>query len=274
MEDMSQRAEQLVLEYLSTAGQALYGRMPARRRTVYLLELRERIDTARAASGSDSEASVRRILRELGDPAELVERDCAAEGTEPPSAETGTGGPGAANGTIDPEDEDSLPPRPAHADRPPPPWRGGPSRGVLALLTTSSPAPDPAAPGARRGTAAPGTARTLALAVREHPGEMCAVALFAVAGLWWSAAFLWVLGAVLIVLSQVVGARDKWIAVGVPVLAAAIGMALWPGEAKFVDVYISRSFAATGVVGLGLASLGCALFLLVRLVRVTRAALT
>ncbi|OLT29731.1 hypothetical protein BJF83_10115 [Nocardiopsis sp. CNR-923] len=128
---MSQRSEQLVLDYLSEVGLILSGRMTARERTAYLAGLRARIDARRAAAGDPGPDGVRDVLRCFGTPRDLVRREC--EGRD-----------------LDIEDDELIPPKPAHADRVPPPWRGGPSRGLMSLLDgTGRRAVDPPRHGAR-----------------------------------------------------------------------------------------------------------------------------
>ncbi|WP_150240730.1 hypothetical protein [Nocardiopsis quinghaiensis] len=255
---MTQRSEQLVLDYLSEVGLVLYGHMTAKERTAYLTSVRSRINARRAAAGRDDADTVRGILRGFGSPRDLVEREVAGR-------------------DLDIEDDELIPPRPVHAHRPPPPWRGGPSRGLLSLLEGPGQAyvhiRGRRADRAARGDRGPGPLHGLASVARHTPGEAVALLLLlAAVPWWWNLSFLWVLGAALILLSQVWAARDKWIGVGLPLLSCAVGMALWAGDARFVDQYVQESLAATGVVGLGLASLVCAVYLYPRALRSARAA--
>ncbi|MFI6575256.1 hypothetical protein ACIBFB_05600 [Nocardiopsis sp. NPDC050513] len=241
---MSQRSEQLVLDYLSEVGLVLHGRMTARERTAYLAGLRARIDARRAAAGDPGPDGVRDVLRCFGTPEDLVRREC--EGRD-----------------LDIEDDELIPPKPAHADRVPPPWRGGPSRGLLSLLDGTG----------RRAAAPPrprrtGAVRGAVLVVRTHPAEAAALGLMLLTVPWhWGLAFVWVLAAALIVLSQVWSTRDKWVGVGLPLASCAVAMVLWDGEAKFIDRYIQESLPATGVIGLGLACLATFLYLYPRALR-------
>jgi hypothetical protein len=245
---MTQRSEQLVLDYLSEVGLELHGRMTARERTAYLADVRSRIDARRAAAGRDDADAVRGILRGLGTPRDLVERDL--DGRD-----------------LDVEDDELIPSRPRHADRPPPPWRGGPSRGLRSLLEGPGQT-ETRVRGARADRGGPGAPSGPVAVARRHPPEAAALLLLLLTvPWWWDLAFLWVLGAALILLSQVWAARDKWIGVVVPLLACALGMALWSGEAEFVDEYVQESLTTTGVIGLGLASLVCAVYLYSRLPR-------
>ncbi|WP_304452051.1 hypothetical protein [Nocardiopsis sp. YSL2] len=245
---MTQRSEQLVLDYLSEVALLLHGRASARERTAYLTAVRSRIESRRAAAGRDEE-TVRRILLGLGTPEDLVERDFGGR-------------------DLDLEDDEMIPPKPRHADRPPPPWRGGPSHGLLSLL--EGPGRTEMSVGERSRTA--GGLRGLAVVVRHHGPEAAALGLLLLTVPWgWNLAFVWVLSAALIALSRVWTARDKWIGLGLPLLGCAIAMALWPGEAKFVDRYIQESLPATGVIGLGLASLVSVFLLYPRVLRSARA---
>lgn len=96
--------------------------------------------------------------------------------------------------------------------------------------------------------------------------------MFVLAGVWWNAAFVWVLGAALLLLSHVWGSREKWIGVGLPLLACAVGVALWDGDEKFIDLYIQQALPSTGVPALGVASLVCVLYLFPKAARSARAA--
>ncbi|MCY9786038.1 hypothetical protein KIK06_19285 [Nocardiopsis sp. EMB25] len=241
---MSQRSEQLVLDYLSEVGLILHGRMTARERTAYLADLRSRIDARRAAGGDPGPDAAREVLRSFGTPKDLVRREC--EGRD-----------------LDIQDDELIPPQPAQANREPPPWRGGPNRGLMALLDgTGRPEADTS------GASRTGPVRGVALVVRACPGEAAALGLMLLTVPWrWDLAFVWVLAAALIVLSRVWSTRDKWVGVGLPVVSCAVAMLLWDGEAKFIDRYIQESLPATGVIGLGLACLVCVFYLYPRALR-------
>lgn len=248
---MTQRSEQLVLDYLSEVGLVLHGRLTARERTAYLTAVRARIDARRAAAPDDGVDAVRGILLSLGTPRDLVERELTGR-------------------DLDIEDEELIPPKPRHADRPPPPWRGGPNSGLMGLLE---------GPGRTemrlegQGRREAGALRSAVLCLRHHPGELVALVLLLATAPWgWGLSFLWVLGIAFVVLSRVWSVRDKWVAVLVPLLACLAGMVLWSGDADFVDQYIQRSLAGYGVIGLGLGSLVSVGYLYPRAVRSARAA--
>ena len=232
---MTQRSEQLVLNYLSEVGLVLHGRLTARERTAYLADVRARIDARRATAPDGGEDAVRTILLSLGTPQDLVEREISGR-------------------DLDIEDEELIPPKPRHADRPPPPWRGGPSRGLMGLL--EGPGRTEMRSEGRSGRAGAGPLRSVVLCLRHRPGELVALTLLAAAVPWGlGLSYLWVLGVAFVVLSRVWKARDKWIAVLVPLLACLVGMALWNGDTDFMDQRIQNALADHGVIGLGLGSL-------------------
>ncbi len=246
---MTPQADQLVLNYLNDVGQATYEYLTVRGRSAYLAELRARIDTE-CGDSADAER-VRQVLASFGTPEELVARECV-EDDEDDEDDTAT------------ESVASDDNRPRHANREPPPWRGGPDRGLFSGV---------------RGTAVRGTADAprgaivgLATAVRSHPPEIFAIGVYLVSGVFGQVALVWAVGAVLVILSDVWPRGDKWVGVAVPLVATLLGMALWPGEAPYVDQIILMSLMDTGVIGLRLAALGCGVYLLVRITRHARAA--
>lgn len=116
-----------------------------------------------------------------------------------------------------------------------------------------------------------GTLRGIALVVRTYPAEAAAMGLMLLTVPWWmDLSFMWVLAAALVALSQVWNGLDTGIGIGLPVLSCVLGMALWSGDARYIDEYILESLAATGVIGLGLANLVCVLYLFPRVLRAAR----
>lgn len=109
-------------------------------------------------------------------------------------------------------------------------------------------------------------------AARTRPAEVFTVAVYLVSGIIGQIVFVWVVGAVLLVLSEVWSRFDKRVAVGIPLVATLIGMTLWRGEAPYIDQIILNSLMDTGVIGLRLAAVGCAVYLTVRITRITRSA--
>lgn len=245
---MNQRSEQLVLDYLSEVGLASYGHLTAKERTAFLAQLRSKIDERRRAAPDDHVDTVRGILRGFGSAEDVVERECGGR-------------------NLDLEDNELIPDRPRHTSRPPPPWRGGPSMGLLEGPGQT----DMEVRGKKARTRSTGTLRGIALVVRTHPAEAAAMGLMLLTVPWWmDLAFVWVLAAALIALSQVWDGRDTWIGIGLPVLSCVLGMALWTGDARYVDEYILESLTATGVIGLGLADLVCVFYLFPRVLRAAK----
>ncbi|WP_440103488.1 hypothetical protein [Streptosporangium sp. H16] len=80
---MIERADQLVLDYVSKAADAAHGVLPPRQRIDFVAVLRRRIDAERA--GVDDPAAVARVLARFGDPAALVSRELRRLGREAPS---------------------------------------------------------------------------------------------------------------------------------------------------------------------------------------------
>lgn len=253
MGHMSERAEQLVLSYLSRVGDAAYGALTPRHRASYLADLRSRIEAACIGGKATQVEDVRRVLDEFGDPAELVSRECATDAV--PSSPKGSGA------AVTPEEE-SQPENPMRVRRDPPPWRGGPDGGWLGRG---------GAFGHPSGGIAPVRAfGDLARAARRNPPELVTVLLYLASAASSGLAAVWLLGAALAALSRVWTRRDKWVALGVPIAATALGMLLWPGEAPYIDQVLLGSLAETGVYGLRTAAVCVAFYLAVRTARITR----
>ncbi|GAA3410514.1 hypothetical protein GCM10018952_15340 [Streptosporangium vulgare] len=83
MASVIERADQLVLDYVSRAADAAHGVLPPRQRIDFVAVLRRRIDAERA--GMDDPAAVARVLARFGDPAALVHREVRRLGRETPS---------------------------------------------------------------------------------------------------------------------------------------------------------------------------------------------
>ncbi|MBB6173793.1 hypothetical protein HNR23_003853 [Nocardiopsis mwathae] len=263
-----ERAEQVVLAYLADVGEAAYGRLPHRRRVAFIGDLRSRINAACAAAGARSPEEVRKVLRQFGDPEDVVDRACREDGNGNGAGNgNGTAG-GNGNGAGGGGDGDgdqvlwagSKRPMPEHrVHREPPPWRGGPDRGLLRGASSGR--------SARRRRANGGTGPGPFDRVRHNPAEAFTVVIYLCTGLIGAISLLWPVGAVLVVLSRVWARRDQWIAVAVPIAATVVGMVLWQGEAPYVDQVIMGSLLSTGVIGLRVAAVACGLYLAVRLLR-------
>ncbi|PSK99670.1 hypothetical protein CLV63_103397 [Murinocardiopsis flavida] len=283
---MTERAEQLVLEYLAKASDAAQQYLLPTRRTAYVADLRDRIDAARAKGKGDDDARVRQVLRRFGDPVALVAREVAEKAeAERAAADSGAADPERTTHAVSgkkPKRSLGRLAQPVRLERDPPPWRGGPKRSRLRRRADIDPAP---AGGAKTaftgggGSAGGGGLREnspamlmlwFATAARRYPMDVFSIALYLVSGLITAIAFVWVIGAVQVVLSSVWEVNDKWVAVGVPVAATAIGMALWQGNAPFIDQVILESLLDTGLIGLRIGVAASAVVLAVRIARIAR----
>ncbi|MFW5416037.1 hypothetical protein J0910_05375 [Nocardiopsis sp. CNT-189] len=254
---MTEQPDRLVLDYVSRVGEAAYGAVPSRRRVAFLAEVRTRVDEACAAAGARSADDVRRVLRGFGAPEDVVEAELAARAGEPDGpGENGAGG-GAPGDRV-------------YRRREPPPWRGGPETGWLGSRAGTGRA---VAVGPERGSpivttrsrSTAGRAAGTLGALLSHPAELVALLLHLAGAVLAAAAPLWPVAAVMVALSRVWRRSDKWVLVGVPIAATAVGMALWPGEAPYVDQYLLGSLAETGLTGLRAALAGCAVYMLLRI---------
>ncbi|MDP9848492.1 hypothetical protein [Streptosporangium lutulentum] len=116
---MIERADQLVLEYVSRAADAAHGVLPPRQRIDFVGRLRKRIDAER--TGAEGPEAVAKVLARFGDPAALVRREVRRLEGETPSGgvpetpgETG----GAAEAVVPAPTPGSLTESLGEADRP------------------------------------------------------------------------------------------------------------------------------------------------------------
>ncbi|SFF43162.1 hypothetical protein SAMN05216251_11432 [Actinacidiphila alni] len=138
---MGVESDRMVFDYLSRVGDLAQAALPASQRMRLVAQLRDDIDRER--KGSDSPATVRRILGRIGSPDEVVE--AAAGGTSPasaglsdgpsPAATAGPYGPYAVPKTRAPGDGPARPDldKPRAQGRGTGEWwqRGGPGDGRL-----------------------------------------------------------------------------------------------------------------------------------------------
>ncbi|WP_026124127.1 hypothetical protein [Nocardiopsis baichengensis] len=278
---MSEQPDRLVLDFLSRVGEAAYGAVPSRRRASFLADVRRRVEEARRASGARTAEEVRRVLESFGDPDDLVRAELDAErGPEDGDGEDGDGADG--DGADGGERADTG--RSVLRKRTPPPWRGGPDPGWLGArgaraVSVRPESGGPITPTTRIAAQGDGgdAGRRLrrwsatAAAFRDHPSELLVLLLYAAGALAAEAAFLWIIGGAMVVLSKVWTRRDKWVLAGAPPAATLVAMAFWPGEAPYIDQIVLESLTSTGVVGLRLAAAACAVYLVVRIAAVAPA---
>ncbi|MEV3984931.1 hypothetical protein [Nonomuraea sp. NPDC049758] len=224
---MIERADQMVLNYVSRAADAAHGVLRPDQRLDFARRLRARIEAERR--GSQDARDVAKVLTRFGDPVALVEREArrlavppAAPAVEPPM------GPPAELASQTPAG-----PRPT------------------LRLPAVRPATGPAVTGRRgAGSVVRGRPRdlaalvVLALAALLVPVGLPAVAIFQVPVLVWAA------GAAAVLFSDTWTAGDKLAGAGAPLLGYTAGgvlvggfQAAEPGPAAFV----ARFFEVSGV---------------------------
>ncbi|MBE1588053.1 hypothetical protein ACFPOI_38850 [Nonomuraea angiospora] len=260
---MIERADQLVLNYVSKAADAAHGVLRADQRLDFAKRLRARIEVERR--GSQNAREVSKVLARFGDPAALVEREARrlAEAGVPtmraeagvPAARAAEAGPpaqpsGAQSGAETAQsvtrpfgDEGSTRRFPTivdDADAPPGvrtyrriateslgTGRGLPFAGLRRMAMSSA---NPMATGGR-------DARTL---VKEHPRDAAAMVVLVVAALllpfdlpplaiFEIPVLVWAAGAVLVLFSESWSLRDKLLGIGAPLLGYSAGGVLVGG---------------------------------------------
>lgn len=262
---MSEYPERAILDYVSRVGEEAYGRIPSRRRAAFLGEVREHLGAACAAAGASTEAEVDAVLDRFGAPGEIVDREVGADPADPADGAdqdggADAGGPGGARG--------SGPRR--FRTREAPPWRGGPETGwfgrragaaggisVGPARTEPIAGPRPPAGGAVR-------AITSLTALFAHPAEAAALLLYLLGAVFGGAVYFWPVAAALVVLSRMWPRTDKWVLVLGPIAATLIGMAVWPGDAPYVDQAVLGALADTGIIGARIALGACTAYMLAR----------
>ncbi|MEU8250791.1 hypothetical protein [Nonomuraea sp. NPDC048916] len=236
---MIERADQLVLNYVSAAADAAHGVLRPDQRLDFVKRLRARIEDER--HGSQNARQVAKVIARFGDPVALVQREVRrlAEAAQAPagavSAAERAAGPGGVTVSFPTVVDDApMPPvvgSPAAraagkwADRPP--GRGLPFAGLRRTAMSG------ANPMATQGR----DARTI---VKEHPRETLAMAILVMAALlvpfdlpavaiFRLPVLVWALGAVLVLFSDGWAVRDRLIGIGAPLLGYLVGGVLVGG---------------------------------------------
>ncbi|MCK2213567.1 hypothetical protein MF672_007135 [Actinomadura sp. ATCC 31491] len=283
---MIERADQLVLNYVSKAADAAHGVLRSDQRLDFARRLRARIEAERG--GSQSPREVAKLLARFGDPVALVEREArrlaaAAPGTAPGTAPAVGAAPAvrvapAAGDGLAPGDTRRFPAivddpgfspavqpvrRPARHRQNRPAGRGLPFAGLRRAAMSSA---NPMATGGR-------DARTV---LKEHPRDVGALAVLVVAallvpfGLPALAIFpvplvVWAAGAAIVLLSESWEVRDRFLGAGAPLLGYAVGGVLVGGlrvgAEPGLDAFMTQFWAVSGTMfmigtGLGVLWLG------------------
>ncbi|WP_344864577.1 hypothetical protein [Planomonospora alba] len=258
---MIERADQLVLEYVSRAADAAHGVLRQDQRLDFVRRLRERIDAERR--GADSPAAVAKVLAGFGDPVALVRREARrlSEEAAPPPADRAENPAPAAPPPVPPAPP-PVPPASARRGREVPPeaarsreealrWladhgpgarpvrRPGIVRRAGPWRRTSVPPPGPAGPG-EPWSPPGGAARNRLDAVEvlaAHRHETAGVAVLVLAGLLVPLApvpvgivplplLVWAAGALVVLSAPGWERADRVAGVAAPVLSYTAGGAL------------------------------------------------
>lgn len=238
--DVIERADQLVLNYVSKAADAAHGVLRADQRLDFARRLRAKIEAERR--GSQNARQVAKVLARFGDPVALVERE-ARRLAEPAS-------PAAPPSTLRfPAVVDDREPA-AHRSYELP-------FGRLRRVAMST--ANPMATGGR-------DARTI---VKEHPRDIAAMAILVLAALlvpfglpavaiFQVPVLVWAAGAVAVLFSETWAVRDKALGIGAPLLGYTVGGVLVGGfratEAG-MTAFVTQFFDVSGVmfmIGTGL----------------------
>ncbi|MEV4106509.1 hypothetical protein [Nonomuraea sp. NPDC049695] len=254
---MMERADQLVLNYVSKAADAAHGVLRADQRLDFAKRLRARIEVER--HGSQNAREVSKVLARFGDPAALVEREARrlAEAGIPTKRDAAAGVPATGHdpastqeqppgaGPVPGQDAGSTRRFPAIVDdgdvpagvrtyrriaqeslggRP---GRGLPFAGLRRLAMSTA---NPMATGGR-------DARTI---VKEHSRETAAMVILVLAALllpfdlppvaiFEIPVLVWAAGAVIVLFSESWKLGDKLLGIGAPLLGYSVGGVLIGG---------------------------------------------
>ncbi|MFI9558493.1 hypothetical protein [Nonomuraea endophytica] len=264
---MTERADQLILNYVSAAADAAHGVLRADQRLDFSRRLRARIEQER--QGSQSARDVAKVLARFGDPQALVARE-ARRLAEGQAAEQEPEAP-AQFPKI--RDDPGLPPGVAKSvklaqDRlSRRPGRGMPLAGLRRAVMSS------ANPMTTEG-------RDAGTIVKEHPRETLAMALLLVAALmvpfnlpsvaiFTVPIIIWAIGTVIVLLSDSWTWRDRLLGTSAPILGYSVGGVLIGGlrvgaTAGF-ERFFTEFFNVSGIMfmigaGLGVVLLAYRLF--------------
>ncbi|WP_188194340.1 hypothetical protein [Nonomuraea sp. SYSU D8015] len=263
---MIERADQLVLNYVSKAADAAHGVLRTDQRLDFARRLRARIEVERG--GSQNAREVAKVLARFGDPVALVEREArrlaaaaAADRPDEPEAGTPEAGrpaaeePGSTRRFPAIVDDRDTPPgvrtyrRTAQERLGRSPGRGLPLAGLRRAAMSSA---NPMATGGR-------DARTI---VKEHPRETAAMMVLVLAALLVPfdlpllAIFpiplvVWAGGAVIALLfGEGWQPRDRFLGAGAPLLGYTVGGVLVGGlrvgSDAGVDAFLNQFWSVSG----------------------------
>ncbi|MEV4223689.1 hypothetical protein [Nonomuraea sp. NPDC049725] len=243
---MMERADQLILNYVSKAADAAYGVLRPEQRLDFTRRLRARIEEERG--GSQNARDVARVLARFGDPAALVEREARRlADASAPSPASPPPSPGAGTGAA----------------------RSGTTAAFPRVVDDAVP------PGVARHTRMARTAaRTV---VKDRPREAAALVVLVVAALlvpfdlpavaiFRPPAIAWGVAAALVMSSETWTLRDRLIGAGAPMLGYTAGGVvvggLRVGDRPGLEAFVLEFFNTSGIMFMIGAGAGvCWLFL-------------
>ncbi|WP_433515009.1 hypothetical protein ACQP2T_04990 [Nonomuraea sp. CA-143628] len=282
---MIERADQLILNYVSAAADAAHGVLRSDQRLDFAKRLRARIEVER--QGSQNPRQVVKVLARFGDPVTLVEREArrlaeagpdgapgAPAGTRPGTAPTAA--PGAARGTVTPGAVakaervagagGATPSFPKIVDDVAP---AGAPLGRRLAEDHLAPRPLRGLPFARLRQAAMSSANPMATRgrdagtiVKEYPRETAAMVVLVLAALlvpvglpavaiFQVPVLVWALGASLVAFSEGWVPRDRLIGIGAPLVGYTVGGGLIGGlrvgAEPGVQAFVVQFFDVSGV---------------------------
>lgn len=269
--DVIERADQLVLNYVSKAADAAHGVLRADQRLDFAKRLRARIEVER--HGSQNAREVEKVLARFGDPVALVEREAhrladagvaTKRDTAPAADIQRTTAPGPTLHFPAVADDGAAPPGVRAYRRIAQERLEGEGRGrelpFAGLRRAAMSSANPMATGGR-------DARTI---VKEHPRDTAAIVILVVAALlvpfelpalaiFQVPLMVWAVGAVMVLSSDSWNLRDRILGVGAPLLGYSVGGVLIGGlrvgvEAG-VQAFVTQFFDVSGtmfMIGTGL----------------------
>ncbi|GAA2693202.1 hypothetical protein GCM10010412_084620 [Nonomuraea recticatena] len=260
-----ERADQLVLDYVSKAADAAHGVLRQDHRLDFVQRLRARIESER--SGSEDPKVVARVLARFGDPAALVEREARrlSSGGEVPRIQAEPEvRPAESDTAVFPRVVDDVPPGVARGMREARERltgrteRGLPFAGLRRAVMAGA---NPMATGGR-------DARTV---VKGHPREVLAIGLLLLAALlvpmslpsvaiFQVPVIVWAAGAATVLTSDSWSFRDRMIGIGAPMFGYGVGGvvigALRVGGESGLSAFLAQFYAVSGIMFMIFTGLG------------------
>ncbi|GAA4525179.1 hypothetical protein GCM10023096_56710 [Nonomuraea ferruginea] len=247
-----ERADQLILNYVSKAADAAHGVLRPEQRLDFTRRLRTRIEAERR--GSQSAKDVTRLLARFGDPVLLVEREARRLAETAPLEAAAVAPAGEEATAAFPKIRDDVPPGVARSRREAERRLAREARG-LPFAGFRRAAMSVANPMVTEGR----DARTV---VKEHPREVAALLVLVVAALlvpfdlapvaiFQVPVIAWAAGSAMVMFSDTWALRDRLIGIGSPLLGYTAGGlivgGLRVGGEPGLEAFVVEFFNASGV---------------------------